>query len=264
MLSQKLSQRGIFGAVAVHASELVVLVGDVVLLFIQSIGSLLRGRLEGRETVLHMATIGVQALPMVLITSGFTGAVLSLYFSRLMIEFGVGSLVGGAVALAMARELGPVVTGIVVAARSASGIAAEIGSMKVTEQIDALRALAVSPIQYLVVPRLIACMTMSPVLSTLAFVTGTFGGYVLAAAAGVPPSAYLLGIKELVEVYDFFGGLWKTVVFGGIIALVSCRMGLRTEGGATGVGRATTNSVVLAVLLIYIANFVMAYFLFGG
>jgi|YNPBryantNP2012_1023418.scaffolds.fasta_scaffold15705_2 phospholipid/cholesterol/gamma-HCH transport system permease protein len=247
-----------------QVAQLVMFVGDIGILLAQAMGFVFRGRWEARETMIQMAIIGAQAVPMVVITSGFTGAVLALYSAKLMLQFGVGSLAGGAVALAMARELGPVVTGVVVAARSASAIAAEIGSMKVTEQVDALRALAVPPVQYLVVPRLIACLTMLPALGTLAFVTGIFGGYAVAVPIGVSPTSYLLGVRELVDTYDVFAGLLKTVVFGAIIALVGCRAGLRTEGGAAGVGQATTNSVVVAVLLIYMANFFLAYLLFGG
>lgn len=249
---------------AEQATQLVLFVGDIGILLAQAMGFVFRGRWEVRETVTQMAIIGAQAVPMVVITSGFTGAVLALYSAKLMLEFGVGSLAGGAVALAMARELGPVVTGVVVAARSASAIAAEIGSMKVTEQIDALRALAVPPVQYLVVPRLIACLTMLPALGMLAFVTGVFGGYAVAVPIGVSPTSYLMGIRDLVDTYDVFGGLLKTVVFGAIVALVGCRAGLRAEGGAAGVGQATTNSVVVTVLLIYVTNFVLAYLLFGG
>lgn len=251
-------------SLAEQFAQLVLFVGDVSILFAQAIGCLFRWRWEARETLLQMALIGAQAVPMVVITSGFTGAVLALYSAKLMLEFGVGSLAGGAVALAMARELGPVVTGMVVAARSASAIAAEIGSMKVTEQIDALRALAVPPVQYLVVPRLLACLTMLPALGVLAFVTGVFGGYLVAVPMGISPTSYLLGIRELVDIYDVFAGLLKTVVFGAIIALVGTRAGLRTEGGAAGVGRATTGGVVVAVLLIYVVNFFLAYLLFGG
>mgnify|MGYP001770736871 CR=1 FL=1 len=249
---------------AEQATQVVLFVGDIGILLAQAIGFVLRGRWELRETVTQMAIIGAQAVPMVVITSGFTGAVLALYSTKLMLEFGVGSLAGGAVALAMARELGPVVTGVVVAARSASAIAAEIGSMKVTEQVDALRALAVPPVQYLVVPRLIACLTMLPALGVLAFVTGVFGGYAVAVPIGVSSTSYLMGIRDLVDTYDVFAGLLKTVVFGAIVALVGCRAGLRTEGGAAGVGQATTNSVVVTVLLIYVTNFVLAYLLFGG
>ncbi len=263
-MQTRIPMRHPLSGLAWQATQLVLFVGDMGILLAQSVGFILRGRLEGRETLLQMALIGAQAVPMVVITTAFTGAVLALYSAKLMLQFGVGSLAGGAVALAMARELGPVVTGVVVAARSASAIAAEIGSMKVTEQVDALRALAVPPVQYLVVPRLIACVTMLPVLGMLAFVMGVFGGYAVAVPIGVSSTSYLMGIRELVDTYDVFAGLLKTVVFGAIIALVGCRAGLRTEGGAVGVGQATTNSVVVAVLLIYVTNFVLAYLLFGG
>ncbi len=239
-------------------------VGDLGILMFQSVRCVLRGRLEASETLVQMVLVGVYAVPMVMIASGFTGAVLALYSAQLMQQYGVGSLVGGAVALACARELSPVVTGVVVAARSASAIAAELGTMKVTEQIDALRALGVPPVQYLVVPRLLAGLVMLPMLGTVAFVMGVFGGYVVSVSYGIAPVSYLMSIQELLVPRDVLLGLVKTIVFGGLIALVGCRYGLQAEGGAAGVGMATTRSVVSAVLLVYITNFIMAYLFFGN
>jgi phospholipid/cholesterol/gamma-HCH transport system permease protein len=136
--------------------------------------------------------------------------------------------------------------------------------MKVTEQIDALRALAVNPIQYLVVPRFIALVFMLPVVTVMADLTGTGGGYLVASIAGVSGGSFLSSIRRLVSMYDVNTGLMKTFVFGAIIALVSCYQGLQTRGGAAGVGRSTTASVVISIVLIYVADFILVRFLFPG
>jgi phospholipid/cholesterol/gamma-HCH transport system permease protein len=168
------------------------------------------------------------------------------------------------VAFIVGRELVPVLVGVVVAARAGSAIAAEIGTMKVSEQIDALRSLAVSPIQYLVVPRLLACVIMLPCLCVLSDFTALIGGYFVSVWQGVPGNLYIDSIREYVVLHDFTSGIIKTVVFGVIVALVSCHQGLITRGGATGVGRATTNAVVLSVVLIYVFDFILAYIMYGG
>lgn len=237
-------------------------VGEIAILLGQAAGFIGRGRIEGRNLVEQMATIGVYSVPIALLTSLASGAVIALYFTPFLKQYGVESLAGGFVALAVSRELAPVLTGVVVAARAGSAIAAELGTMKVSEQIDALRALAVSPIQYLVVPRLLASLLMLPVVGAMSDAMGILGGYLVATSFGVPPGTFPLAIKQQLEPRDFILGLVKTVVFGIILALVGCHQGLKTEGGATEVGRATTNAVVISIVLIYISNFIMAYFMF--
>jgi phospholipid/cholesterol/gamma-HCH transport system permease protein len=160
--------------------------------------------------------------------------------------------------------MGPVLTAVVVAARAGSAMAAEIGSMKVTEQVDALRALAVDPVQYLVVPRLVAAVVMLPAITILADVVGTAGGYIVAVINGVPGGSFMSSLQSFVDPGDVTKGLLKTVFFGATIAIVGCYEGLQTTGGATGVGRSTTRAVVLSIVLIYISNFFLAYVLFGG
>ena len=155
-------------------------------------------------------------------------------------------------------------TGVVVAARAGSAIAAELGTMKVTEQIDALRALAVSPIQYLVVPRVLAAVLMMPLVCALADAGGILGGTLLSQSEGVLPIVYWNSMRQFIDLSDFTRGIFKTVVFGVIIALVGCHQGLATRGGATEVGKATTNAVVLSIILIYLADFAMTYFMSGG
>jgi phospholipid/cholesterol/gamma-HCH transport system permease protein len=157
-----------------------------------------------------------------------------------------------------------VLTAVVMAARSGSAIAAELGSMKVTEQIDALRALAVSPVRYLVVPRLLAGVVMLPALTAIADLVGTTGGYIVAVMNGVAGGGFLSTLKTQVVPYDVFMGMLKTVFFAVVIVVVGAQQGLRTSGGATGVGKSTTSSVVISIVVIYILNFFLAYVMFGG
>jgi len=200
----------------------------------------------------------------VLITVAFSGAVLSLYMSQLVVKWGLGGYTGAVVGISLAREIGPVLTSVVVAARAGSAIAAELGSMKVTEQIDALRALAVSPVQYLVVPRLLAGIVMLPVLAVFADIIGTVAGYLVAVVNGVAGGGYISSLKAQVVPYDVVMGLVKTVFFAVVIVIVGAQQGLRTTGGATGVGKSTTNAVVISIVIIYILNFFLAYVMFGG
>jgi phospholipid/cholesterol/gamma-HCH transport system permease protein len=246
---------------------LVTYLGEVSLLLGQALKEIFRGRIDGRDLIQQMAFIGVNSVAIALITSFASGAVIALYFSDFLQKYGVTSLVGAVVAISISRELGPVLTGVVVAARAGSAIAAEIGTMKVTEQIDALRALAVNPVQYLVPPRLIAAVIMLPIVCILADMSGIIGGYVIAVIVhGVPSATYPNGIRQFLVPSDFYLGMIKTVFFGLIIAIVGCHQGLKTRGGATEVGRATTSAVVLAIVLIYISDFFLANALFtnGG
>lgn len=239
-------------------------IGDSSLLLVRTVGFILRGAVDLRDTIWQMALIGVASLPIVLVTVAFSGAVLSLYMSQLVVKWGVGSYTGAVVGLSIAREIGPVLTAVVVAARSGSGIAAELGSMKVTEQIDALRALAVSPVQYLVVPRLLAAMIMLPLIAVLADIVGTSAGYLVAVVNGVAGGGYISSLKTQVLPSDVVLGLVKTIFFAVVIVIVGSQQGLQTTGGATGVGRSTTNAVVISIVVIYILNFFLAYVMFGG
>jgi phospholipid/cholesterol/gamma-HCH transport system permease protein len=216
-----------------------------------------------RETVRQMASIGVQSMPVVLVTVAFSGAVMALHTARAAASVNIGGLLGFLIGKAVSTEIGPVLTGVVVAARSGSAIAAEIGSMKVTEQIDALRAMAVSPVRYLVAPRLIAAALMMPVITVYADVVGWLGGMFVAATRGVSHTAYMHSTRMGLTIDDVALGLVKTVFFGGIIAIVGCQQGLLTTGGAAGVGRSTTRAVVLSIVLIYISNYFLSSFLYG-
>jgi phospholipid/cholesterol/gamma-HCH transport system permease protein len=239
-------------------------IGNSGMLFMQAMGFIVRASLSVRSIMTQMAVIGVDSLPLVLITVSFSGMVLALYSAQTLVRFGIGSLVGGGVSLSVVREISPVLTAVVLAARSGSGIAAELGSMKVTEQIDALRALAISPVEYLVSPRLVAAVVSLPLLTILGDIVGIAASYWVAVVNGVAAGSFITSAKLMVEPYDVHMGLVKTIVFGAVIAIVGCQQGLQTTGGASGVGRSTTNAVVISVVLIYMLNFFMAYVMFGG
>ncbi len=221
------------------------------------------GNVRARNRIVEqMALVGIESLPIVLITMLFGGMVLGLHTAKIMVRFGAGQYVGMLVSISVAREVAPTLTGIVVAARIGSAFAAELGSMKITNQIDALRALATNPIRYLVTPRLLAAVIMLPVLTMYADVTGMLGGALVAVNAGVTRQAFISSATTYLQVYDVAGGLLKTMVFGVIIAITACYVGLKTEGGAAGVGRSTTAAVVWSIVLLYASNFLMSWLLY--
>jgi phospholipid/cholesterol/gamma-HCH transport system permease protein len=211
----------------------------------------------------QMAHLGADSLPIVLLTMLFTGMVMTVQIAHEFIKYGAQSSVGGVIAIAMGRELAPVLTGVVVAGRVGAAITAEIGSMKVTEQIDALRVMAVSPIAFLVVPRLLACLVMMPLLVVFGDVIGTIGGYVMATQySGISEFSFLHSIRVFCTPNDVLGGLVKGAFFGIIISLVGCHKGLTTANGAAGVGQATTASVVTSIILIFISNYFLSLLLY--
>lgn len=247
-----------------HFTDFFGFIGEFTSIGYASIRRIIAGEISVPDTINQMALIGANSLPIVFVTTAFSGAVLSLYTSQTMVQWGVGNLVGGGVSLSVARELAPVLTGIVVAARAGSAIAAEVGTMKVTEQIDALRSLGTSPIQYLAVPRLLALVIMLPILTMLGDVVGSFGGYVVASSCGVPSAAYLNSAQLWLTPYDVVMGLVKTVFFGAFIAIVGVQQGMAATGGAAGVGRRTMNAVVISMILIYVSNYFLASIMFGA
>lgn len=233
-------------------------IGETSLLAARAIGYVLRGQLSLKGTLGQMAAIGVDALPIVIASTLSTGAVFALYTAGLFVQFGASRFLGGTLTLSFLLELGPVLAGVTVASRSGAAIAAEIGSMMVTEQVDALRAMGVSPIRYLVAPRLVACVLMMPLVGVFADLFGVLGSYLTCQAKGVPGPLFIESVRSMVVETAFTNGLIKTVCFGVIISIVACREGLKTKGGATGVGKSTTSSVVLCVVLIFIADFFLA------
>lgn len=233
-------------------------VGEVTLLVQGAFSKLFTSRLEVREILHQMSIVGVQSAPIIALTGFFSGAVLSLYISTFLLKYGASSFVGATVVLSMAREIGPVLAGVTVSARCGSAMAAQLGTMKVTEQIDALKMLSVHPTNYLVIPRMLAAILMLPVLGLICTWSGSLGGWLVAINEGVTSSAYQQSVLQYVEPSDIWKGLLKTPVFGFLIAIVSCHQGFTTENGAMGVGRSTTNAVVLSMVMVYVSNFLMA------
>jgi len=237
--------------------------GRVMVLFVQTFGWTFRRPLQGREILKQMEEVGVRSFPVVIITAAFTGMVLALQSYTGFKRFGAETMVGTVVALSVTRELGPVLTGLMVSGRVGSAMAAELGTMRVTEQIDALYTLATNPIKYLVVPRFLAAMIMLPVLVIFADVIGILGGYLVSVSIlGTNPTIYVRRTWDFLELNDIYSGLLKAVFFGMIIATISCYQGFYTQGGAEGVGRATTKAVVLSSLTILVSNYFITAFLF--
>jgi phospholipid/cholesterol/gamma-HCH transport system permease protein len=211
------------------------------------------------EMVRQMDVLGFGSLAIILLTGFFTGGVLALNTGNTLQTFGVQSVAGQLVATSLIRELGPVLTCLMLAGRVGSGIAAELGSMLVSEQIDAMRALGTDPIKKLVTPRIIALVTMAPTLTVVCDMVGTLGG-MLASITFMhqPSSVYLASAQKAVSINEIIGGLIKPTVFGFIIALVGCYKGLSTTGGTVGVGRSTTQSVVVSSILIIAVDFILS------
>ena len=207
------------------------------------------------DVVLQMDSIGVGSLQIVFMTGFFSGAVMALQMSRALAQYGQVGKTGSLVSLTLVRELGPVLTAIMVAGRNASGMASELGSMKVTEQIDAMRALGTDPVQKLVTPRLIATSVMLPLLVVIADFVGLFGGWVISSLfLDLTSRQYWSSAWQTLEWNDVSQGLLKPLVFALVISMIGCFYGLRTTGGTQGVGRATTQAVVTATVLIFILD----------
>jgi phospholipid/cholesterol/gamma-HCH transport system permease protein len=224
-----------------------------------------RLRIRFAETVNQCYLLGYQSLIIVILTSLFTGMVFSLESAVQAVNYGFSSFVGGIVSYTNVRELGPMLTAVVVAGRVCAAIAAEIGSMVVTEQVEALQSLGLAPVRFLVVPRLLALMIMLPLLTVFADVVGVYGGaWIAHAQAHISYDDFMSSARQTIGFEDVVKGLFKSVIFGIVIALVGSYQGLTTKGGAAGVGKSTTNAVVTCIILIFILNFVMSYFLYGG
>lgn len=222
-----------------------------------------RGLMAPRLLVDEMHAIGVQSLVLVLVVSLFTGAVAAVQaayqFSTIVPMKYIGSVIMRSVII----ELGPVLTGLIVGGRVGASIAAELGTMRVTEQIDALDAMAVNPIRYLVVPRVVAAIIMLPALVALADAIAIYGGYLVSITSlGVSTHTYVVGLKQFFHMKDLWSGMVKSTCFGAIIGWMGCYYGFRTEGGAEGVGVATTRAVVAICVLVLISDYILATVLF--
>lgn len=234
-------------------------VGDVVLLLRKTITALFTKRMDVKNVVEQMYEIGLQSFPVTSLTALFTGMVLALQtgFSFKKV-FNEPLYVGTVVGLSLLKELGPVLTAVVVAGRVGAAIAAEIGTMNVTEQVDALSTLGTTPVRYLVVPRFLACLAMVPILTVFADVIGILGGYLVAHyRLGVPSSTFWEEINAI-QLEDGFHGLIKSVAYALIIVATACYKGLKTSGGAEGVGRATTSAVVVSMVFILVSDYFLS------
>jgi phospholipid/cholesterol/gamma-HCH transport system permease protein len=239
-----------------YIKETVLAMQEYVLLSWQALTNVFRKPRYVNDTLMQADMIGVGSLPVVALTGFSIGAVLALQSSNTLQRFGSLSLTGQLVSLTMVRELGPVLTGLMVAGRNSSGIASELGSMKVTEQIDAMRALGTDPIKKLVTPRVISAIAMLFVLTILSDLVGLGGGWVVARfALGLDSNQYWSTAWQSLQFADVFMGLSKPLLFGFIIASVGCYYGLSAKGGTQGVGRATTQAVVAASVLIVVTDF---------
>ncbi len=240
-------------------------VGSTTILFFKAAYYAFKRPFKPARIIEQMVRIGVDSVPVVMLTAVFTGMVLALQATYQIAKFGADIYIGGIVGISMTRELGPVLTGLMVSGRVGAAIAAEIGTMKVTEQVDALETLATNPIKYLVMPRVVAAFIMLPTLTALADFIGIAGGYAVSTTTlGINPSVYIEKMNQLVHVSDLFIGLLKTVVFGVIIATVGCNQGFKARGGAEGVGRATTISVVTSCILILLSDVFLTALFVGG
>lgn len=235
--------------------------GEAVILIWQTIRQLKDA--NWRHVIFQMAHLGVDSLPIISLTLLFAGAVMTLQITDILIRYGAQGTVGGIMAIAMGRELGPVLVGVVLAGRVGAAITAELGTMKVTEQIDALRVMAVNPIGYLVVPRVIACMIMVPVLALYGVLIGIGGGYVVATVVkSLAGSTYTDSIQLFAVTTDLTYGLIKASVFGAVIALVGSYKGMYTKMGAAAVGNSTTSSVVTSIILVFVLNYFLSVLLY--
>lgn len=226
---------------------------------------LLIAKIHRRNTLDQMAVVGPESLLITLVTSIFVGMVFTIQVAREFINFGAGGTVGGVLALALTRELAPVLTGVILAGRVGSAFAAEVGTMRVTEQIDALYMLKTDPIDYLVTPRVIACCLMLPVLTLIFLITGMFGGLLIATNLyNLSQSVFLDSARNFLSIWDICSAIIKATLFGAMIAVIGCSWGLTTTGGAKGVGQSTTAAVVTALLSIFTINFFLSWLMFQG
>lgn len=246
----------IFGGVGENLLDLLGYFGGISSLGFQTLRSLFRHRFPFRATMDQFHFIGVKSLNLVSLIAVFTGMVFALQFAVGLGRFGLKLYIGQVIGIAIIRELGPVLTSLMIAARVGSGIAAELGSMVVTEQVMAIEALGANSVQKLVLPRVLATVLAAPILTTIGNVIGILGGMIITVMeAGVTCRFYFDQIQKTVSVDDFLSGITKTLCFGFLIALIACYEGMRTRGGTEGVGRATTNAVVLGSLTVFVADF---------
>jgi phospholipid/cholesterol/gamma-HCH transport system permease protein len=239
-------------------------IGRLFLFTLRALFLALRPPYYPRLILRQMIEIGYYSLPVVGMTAVFTGMVLALQTYTGFARFNAETAIPNVVVISICRELGPVMAGLMVAGRIGAAMAAELGTMRVTEQIDALTTLSTNPFKYLIAPRLLAGLTMLPLLVGTADVIGVLGGYLVSVyKLGFNPGSYIKNTVDFVEFLDVFSGLVKAGVFGFIVALMGCYHGFHSHGGAQGVGKATTNAVVSASILILISNYIVTELFFS-
>lgn len=237
--------------------------GEFALFFIKAVKTFFTTPLKTKKIITQMQLIGVDSLSIVMLTGSFAGAVLAFQSYIGFKRFGGEEFIGPVVALSLTRELGPVLTGLMVTGRAGSAIAAEIGTMAISEQIDALRTLCINVWQYLVVPRIIASTIILPFLTLFAMLCGIIGGYIVSVhVLNLNGEQYIAGIRKYLELSDITNGLIKSSAFGLILSWVGSYKGFYTTGGARGVGESTTQSVVIGSIMILIANYFLTAWLF--
>jgi phospholipid/cholesterol/gamma-HCH transport system permease protein len=233
--------------------------GQVASLSLETLRAVFRRPFPAGEIAQQMYRLGTRSLPLVALTTIFTGAVMAMQTAYSMGKYGVQVYVGTFVGLSMVKELGPVLTAVMIAARVGAGIAAELGAMAVSEQVDALRALGSDPVRVLVLPRMAALLLMIPALTMLGITLGVLGGmWVATAEIGQAPEYYWGKVVESMSVGDLLSGLGKSFFFAYFVGIIACFQGMGAHGGASGVGQATTRSVVGASISIFIANFFLS------
>ena len=257
--------RSILGRLGRNTLGLLALIGRVTQFVGETLGHLVRPPFYTREFLNALMTIGWLSLPVVGLTALFTGGALALQIFAGGARFNAEAVVPSIVAIGMVRELGPVLGGLMVAGRVSAAIAAELGTMKVTEQIDALTTLSTHPMKYLTVPRVLAATLTVPLLVAVGDVIGIFGGYLVGTTRlGFNPAVYLTNTVDFLELWDVLSGMVKGAVFGFIVATMGCYHGMNSGRGAQGVGKATTNAVVSASVLILASNYILTEVFFSA
>ncbi len=238
--------------------------GYAMVLLFQTVAYMVRCKVDWRETFRQSYLIGVKSFVVVGVTAIFTGFAMSLQISRELVLFGADTAIGGVVSLALIREIGPITAGVMVAGRVGSAIAAELTTMMISEQIDALKVMRIDPVEFLVVPRYVAGLFMMPVLSIYAMFIGLLAGIVIAqAAANLPPETFLDSVKQTILDRDFSVHFTKSFINATIVIIMSCAIGLTTRGGAEDVGIATTRAIVWTMTLIFVFNYIVTSFTYA-
>ncbi|HBU69033.1 MAG TPA: ABC transporter permease [Elusimicrobia bacterium] len=238
-------------------------IGKAGYLLFQTVYWIGRGFVDWKNTVAQMVEVGWMSFPVIALTSFFTGMVLALQSGQSFKNvFNEPVFIGTVVGFSLVKELGPVLTSIVISGRVGASIAAELGTMKVTEQLDALYTLGTNPVRYLAVPRFIACVTMVPMLSIMSNIIGIFGGLLVSVYKwGIPSTIYWDDIFNFMDVGDFFHGVIKSFIFAAFIVITSIHKGFECEGGAEGVGKATTSAVMISMVMILVSDYFLTYLL---